>query len=161
NDLAVAAHGPVEPLQVAVDDKDEVVELFASGNADSAGRFGLVHFAITQKRPYLAGRRRQQSAILQIAHETSLVDGIDQSKTHGDGGELPEILHQPGMGIGGKTRLAAQFVAEVFQVLLREPAFKEGTGIDTRGGMALEVDQVARLIAVAPVEEMIEADFKK
>jgi hypothetical protein len=31
NDLAVAAHGAVETLQVAVDHEDQVVELLASG----------------------------------------------------------------------------------------------------------------------------------
>src|SRR6266540_1158029 len=32
DDLAVAAHRPVEPLQVAVHDEDEVVELLAAGH---------------------------------------------------------------------------------------------------------------------------------
>ena len=33
DDLAVAANRPVEPLQVAVDDEDQVVELLARGEA--------------------------------------------------------------------------------------------------------------------------------
>ena len=36
NDLAVAAHRAVEPLEVAVDDEDQVVELFAGGQRDGA-----------------------------------------------------------------------------------------------------------------------------
>src|SRR5437763_9730602 len=36
NDLAVAAHGPVEPLQIAVDHKDQVVEPLARSQGDRA-----------------------------------------------------------------------------------------------------------------------------
>src|SRR5206468_1868235 len=36
DDLAVAADRTVEPLQVAVDDESEVVELFPSGDAERA-----------------------------------------------------------------------------------------------------------------------------
>src|SRR2546422_5937380 len=46
DDLPVAAHGAVEPLQVAVDDEDEVVEVLARGQRDRAKRFGLVGFAV-------------------------------------------------------------------------------------------------------------------
>ena len=51
DDLAVAAHRAVEPLQVAVDDEDQVVELLARGERDGAERFGLVAFAVAQERP--------------------------------------------------------------------------------------------------------------
>ena len=51
NDLAVAAHRAVEPLQVAVDDEDQVVELLARGQRDGAERFGLVAFAVAQEGP--------------------------------------------------------------------------------------------------------------
>ena len=59
DDLAVAAHRTVEPLQVAVDDPDQVVELFARGQRERAERFGLVGFAVADERPdlrLLAGR---------------------------------------------------------------------------------------------------------
>ena len=42
DDLAVAAHRAVEPLQVAVDDEDQVVELLAGGQGQGAERFRLV-----------------------------------------------------------------------------------------------------------------------
>ena len=62
NDAAVAAHRAVQPLQIAVDDEDQVVELFARGNVQRAGRFGLIHLAIATetRRPcdrFLAGGR--------------------------------------------------------------------------------------------------------
>src|SRR6476469_4071197 len=43
NDLAVAAHRPVEPLQVAVDDPDKIVEFFARRKRDGSERLWLVH----------------------------------------------------------------------------------------------------------------------
>jgi hypothetical protein len=51
NHLAVAAHRPVQPLQVAVDDEGEVVQLFARGQGQRAHGFRLVHFAIAQEAP--------------------------------------------------------------------------------------------------------------
>ena len=51
NNLAVAAHRAIEPLQIAVDDEDQVVELFARGERDRAERFGLVAFAVAHETP--------------------------------------------------------------------------------------------------------------
>ena len=51
DDLAVAAHRAVEPLQVAVDDEDQVVELLARGQRDRAERFRLVALAVAEERP--------------------------------------------------------------------------------------------------------------
>ena len=49
--LAVAAHRAVEALQVAVDDEDQVVELFPRGQGQGAHRFRLVHFAVAREMP--------------------------------------------------------------------------------------------------------------
>ena len=51
DDLAVAAHGTVEALQVAVDDEDQVVELLARGERERAHALGLVHLAVAEERP--------------------------------------------------------------------------------------------------------------
>jgi hypothetical protein len=56
DDLAVAAHRAVEPLEVAVDDEDQVVELLARRQADGAERLRLVGLAVAEERPDL--RRR-------------------------------------------------------------------------------------------------------
>ena len=87
--------------------------------------------------------------ILQVAHEARLVDRIDRPDAHRHRRKLPEIRHQPRMRIGGQARLLAQFVAEVLQVLFAEPAFEKRARVDARRGVALEVNQVARLVAVA------------
>src|SRR3979490_3413232 len=78
---AVAAHGPVEPLQVAVDDEDEIVEALACGEPEPRERFGLVHFAIADECPDLAAamfRTVEYSAVGQVGHETRLVDRLDR-----------------------------------------------------------------------------------
>ena len=126
-----------------------------------AHRFRLVHFAVAQERPDLARRLRNDAAILQVAHEARLVDGVDRPEAHRHRGETPEIGHQPRVRIGRKARRVAQFVAEILQVLFGQPAFQKRARVDARRGVALEVDQVARLIAVAGVEEVIEAHFEQ
>ena len=99
DDLAVAAHRPVEPLQVAVDDEDEVVQPFARRQRNRSQRFGLVHLAVAHESPHLAPVRIEDAAIAQVLHEARLIDGRDRSQAHGHRGELPEIRHQPGMRI--------------------------------------------------------------
>ena len=57
--------------------------------------------------------------------------------------------------------MLAQFVAEILEMLFGEPAFQEGARVDAGRGVALEIDQVAGLVAVLGVEEMVEADFEQ
>ena len=57
DDLAVAAHRPVEALQVAVDDPDQVVEVLARRERDGAQRLGLVGLAVAEERPDVAAHR--------------------------------------------------------------------------------------------------------
>src|SRR5699024_3263688 len=51
HDLAVAAHGSVEALQVAVDDEVEVVELFIGRHVQHAAALGLVELSVAEERP--------------------------------------------------------------------------------------------------------------
>ena len=90
NDLAVAANRPVEPLQIAVHDEDEIVETLARREADRTERLGFVHLAVAHEGPNLATFGREQAPVLEILHEASLVDGHDRPEAHGDGRELPE-----------------------------------------------------------------------
>src|SRR3546814_20783356 len=52
NDLAVTAHRTVKALQIAVHDKNEIVEFLPRGTADGAQGFGLVHFAVAAEYPH-------------------------------------------------------------------------------------------------------------
>src|SRR5207245_2113956 len=77
NHLAVAADGAVEPLQVAVDDEDQVVELFATGERQGAERFRLVALAVADEAPDVPLVVRDQSAVFEVAVEAGLVNRHD------------------------------------------------------------------------------------
>src|SRR6185369_13933733 len=160
DDLAVAAHRAVQTLQVAVDDENQVVELFAAGHADGAQRFDLVGLAVAQEGPNLALLGLggvDQATRGEVLHEAGLVDGLDRAETHGDGRELPEVRHQPGVRIR-RNALAAGFLAEVVHLLCGQTAEHEGAGIDAGYRVALEEDQVAAGVMVDALPEMREAD---
>ena len=52
DDLAVATNGPIQALQVAVHDPDQVVEPLTGGQRDRPERLGLVALAVTEERPH-------------------------------------------------------------------------------------------------------------
>src|SRR5208283_3421341 len=72
DDLAVAAHRPVEALEVAVDDEDQVVEPLAPGRAGARQALRLVGLAVAEERPDAAPLRARQSAAFQVAQEARL-----------------------------------------------------------------------------------------
>src|SRR6185312_10689452 len=129
NDLAVAADGTVETLQVAVDDEDQVVELFARRNPDGAERLRLVHLAVAEERPHPAAAGVTQLAVEQVAVEAGLVDRVDRAKAHGNGRELPEVGHEPRVRIG-RQAAGADFLAEAVELALGEPPLQVGTGVE-------------------------------
>ena len=99
NDLAVAAHRPVQPLQVAVHHENQVVQPFAGSQGDRTQRFGFIHLAVAHEGPDSSAGRRLQSAVLQIANKPRLINRLNRPQSHTDGRKLPEIGHQPGMRI--------------------------------------------------------------
>src|SRR5262249_11847133 len=103
DDLAVAADGAVEPLQVAVDYPDEVFQPLARRQRDGPERFRLVGLAVADEAPDFLLGRVAQAAVLQVAVEASLVDAHDRAEPHGDGGELPETGHEPGVRVRGQA----------------------------------------------------------
>ncbi len=130
DDLAVAAHRAVQPLEVAVHHEDQVVELFPGGQRNGAKALGLIHLAVAEECPYLLVRDLLQATVLQVVVEARLVDGLYGGKSHGDGGKLPETGHEVRVGVGGQSAAGPALAPESFQVLLREPAFQEGAGVD-------------------------------
>ncbi|MCY1396850.1 hypothetical protein D9M71_118350 [compost metagenome] len=160
DDLAVAAHRAVEALQVAVDDEDQVVQLLAAGQGDSAQGFRLVALAVAHEAPDLLLAGGDEAAAFQVLHEARLVDRLDRAEAHGHGGELPEVRHQPGVRIGGQA-LAVHFLAEVVQLLFADAAFEEGAGVDAGGDRPLDEDQVAAMLLGGRLEEVVEANIVK
>ena len=156
DDLAVAANRAVEALQVAVDDEDQVVEVFTAGQGDCAQGFRLVALAVAQEAPdFLASR--DVAAGFQVLHEARLVDRLDRAKAHRYGRELPEIRHQPRVRVG-RQALTVHFLAEVVHLFFADAAFHERTGVNAWRGVTLEVDQVAAVCVGRGLEEVVEAD---
>ena len=158
DDLAVAAHRAVEPLQVAVDDEHEIVELLAHRHRDRTHRLGLVHLAVAEEGPDLAIGRLDQPAVLQIPRKARLVDRHHRPESHRHGRELPEVRHQPRVGIR-RQALAADFLAEVMQLVFAQPAFKIRTRIDARARVTLDKHQVAGVGVGGRPPEMVEPHF--
>ena len=157
DDLSVAAHRAVEPLEVAVDDEDEVVELLARGEGNGAERLRLVHLPVAHERPDLAPRGVEQPPVVQVLHEPRLVDGHDGPEPHRHRGELPEVGHEPRVGVR-REPVAVDLLAEPVQVVLGDAALEEGAGVDPGSGVALHVDQVAAVGLVRRMPEVVEAD---
>ena len=157
DDLAVAAHRPVETLQVAVDDEHEVVELLAHRHRDRAERLRLVHLAVAEEGPDLAIAHRHDAAMLEVAHEARLVDRHHRAEAHRHRRELPEVRHQPRMGIRGQS--AAHFLTEAVQLVFAEAAFEVRARIDAGRRVALDEDHVAGMLLARGTPEVIEADF--
>jgi hypothetical protein len=129
DDLAVAAHRTVEALQVAVDDEDQVVELLARRQADGAERLRLVHLAVAAEDPDLAVRGVGDAAGVQVLEEARLVDRHQRAEAHRHRRELPERRHQLRVRIA-RDALALDLLAEVQQLVLREPPLQVGPGVD-------------------------------
>ena len=158
NDLAIAAHRSVQPLQVAIDHEDQVVQLLAHRHGERAHGFGLVHFAVAQECPHLSIGGRDDAAMLQVAQKSRLENRHHRAQTHRHRGELPEVRHQPGMRIGGQPA-AAHLLAKTLQLALVQAPFKVGAGINSGTGMPLHKDHVAGVGCAARTPKMIEPDL--
>ena len=104
DDLAVAAHRAVQPLQVAVHHPDQVVEVLARRQRQRAQRFRLVRFAVADERPHLRLLAADEPARLQVAVEPRLVNRQHRPQPHRHRRELPEVRHQIRMRIGRQAR---------------------------------------------------------
>ena len=158
DDLAVADNRTVQTLQVAVDHEHQVVELFTHGNGQGTLGFRLVHLAVTQEGVHGLLGTILDATVGQVLQEASLIDGGDGAQTHGNGRELPEVRHQFRVRVG-RNALAVHFLTEVVQLLFGQTTFGEGTGVDARGDVTLEVDQIATVLLAASAEEVVVADF--
>ena len=133
DDLAVAPHGAVEALQVAVHDERQVVE--ASRGRRGSGRpivSGSSHSPSPMKHHTWDPRRVGDAAVAQVAVEAGLVDGVDGAEPHGHGRELPELRHQPGVRVARQAP-ATDLAAETVELVLGQPAFEVGPGVDRQG----------------------------
>ena len=119
-------------------------------------RLRLVHLAVAHEGPDLAPGRLREPAVLEVAQEARLVDGLDRAQPHRDRGELPEVGHEPGVRIGGDP-LAVDLLAEHVELGLAEAPLEEGARVDPGRGMALHVDEVPAVALRGGVPEVVEA----
>ena len=161
HDFSVAAHGTIETLQVAIDDKNKVVEIFARRQRDRAQSFRLVRFAVSEKRPDFRVRAGLEAAIFQIAIEPRLINGHERAEAHGHRGKFPELRHQPRMRVRRQSAALPKFAAEVFQLFHGQAAFEKRARINAGRSMSLEINRVALELVGASAEKMVEADFKQ
>jgi len=119
DDLAVATDGPVEPLEVAVDDEGEVVQALVRRELQEAARLRLVHLAVPEERPDPLVTRIFDLSVEQVAVQLGLVDRVHRADAHGDGRKLPELRHQSRVRIGGQpVRRRRLLLAEAVEVSL-------------------------------------------
>ena len=156
DNFSVAAHRPVEPLQIAIHHPDEVVKIFARCECDRAERFGFVRFAVAEERPDLRlFLPVHETARLQVTVEPRLIQRHDRAEAHRDRRKLPEIRHPIWMGIRRQPAALGQFLPEILQMLLVQPAFEKSARIHSGRGVPLEINEVARKIFRASAEKMI------
>ena len=154
DDLAVAANRPVKPLQVAVDDEHQVVELFARCQCDRAQGFRFVHLAIAAKNPDFALAGVGDAAGVEVFEKARLIDRHQRPKAHRHRGELPELRHQLRVWIG-RQALAADFLAKVIELVFSQAAFEVRAPVDARRRVPLKIDQVAAMIRRVGMPEVV------
>ena len=159
DDLAIATHRAVQTLQVAVDDKHQVVKLFAGCQTNGTQGFNLVHFAVTTKHPDFAVFGVGNTTGMQVFEKACLVNRHQRAQTHRDGRELPELGHELGVRVA-RQAFACGFLAEVQQLLFGQAAFHVGTGINTRSDVALDVEAIAAVVFRFCVPEVVKAGAK-
>ena len=162
DDLAVAAHRAVEPLQVAVDDEVEVVELLVGRELQQAARLGLVHLAVAEEGPDVLLAGVLDAAVVEVLVELRLVDRVHRADAHRHRRELPVVGEQPRVRVGRDgldlaVDEVALLLAEAVELRLGQVALEEAAGIHAGGGVALEVDLVAAAGVVLAAEEVVHA----
>ena len=158
DDLAVAAHGPVQALQVAVDDEGQVVEVLAAGHPQRAEGLGLVHLTVAEEGPDARFAGVGDAAVEQVAVEAGLVDRGDRSQAHADGRELPEVGHQARVRVRREALARANLAPEVVELVGAEAPLQEGARVHPRRRVALVEDLVPGTV-VLPAEEPVEGDL--
>src|SRR5688572_28465319 len=93
---------------------------------------------------------------MEVLEKACLVDGGNGPQAHGNGWKLPVIRHQPGMRIGAQA-VTPGFFTEMVHRSFVDPAFKKRTGVNTRRGVTLHVNQITATRMIRPAPEMIES----
>src|SRR5262249_29268555 len=144
DNLAVATNRPVKTLEIAIDDKDQVVELLATRKRDGAERLRLIRFAVAHEGPDLAIGGFGELVVLQILQESGLIDRHQRPEPHRHGRKLPEIRHQPGVRIA-RQAFAAGLLPEIENLFLAQPSLEKGARVDPGRAVTLDENQIAAM----------------
>ena len=158
DDLAVAPNGTVEPLQIAVDHEDQVVEPLAGREVERRGRLRFVELAVAHEAPHARARRVNELAVVEVTVEPRLVHRVERSEPHRYGRVLPEG-REPARVRVRRQSPAACLAPEVVELIFGEPSLQERARVDAGGRVTLEVDLVAETAVALAAEEMVEADL--
>ncbi|EEG34688.1 hypothetical protein NEIFLAOT_00307 [Neisseria flavescens NRL30031/H210] len=71
---------------------------------------------------------------------------------------MPEVRQQVRVRVR-RQAFTVNFLTEVVQLVFGQAAFDKGAGIDARGGVSLEKDQIAFFAFAFGFPEVVEADF--
>ena len=82
DDLSIAAHRAVQALQIAVDDESQIVEVFARCERQATDRLRFIHFPIAKNTPHVPPVGVLETPMIEIAHESGLINGIDWTDAH-------------------------------------------------------------------------------
>jgi hypothetical protein len=159
DDLAIAAHRSVEPLQVTVDHERQVIEILARRERQARNRLRLVHLAVAEHTPHVPVARRCETAMFEVTHEPRVVDRRDRAEPHRTGWELPEVRHQPWMRIGAEAA-AADFLAIIRKLLFAQPPLEERAGVHAGRRVRLKEHEVAAPVGSGGSEKVIESEFE-
>ena len=122
DNFAIASNGTIQSLKIAVDHKNQIVELLTAGQRDGPQALRFIGLAVAQKAPNLAIINREKSTVLHVLHKAGLIDRRQGAQAHRNRGELPEIGHQSRMGIRGQAA-AIHLPAKIMQLLLGQTTF--------------------------------------
>ena len=100
DDLTVASNRALESLQITINDKCQIVEIFSGCQGQSCEGFGFIHFAITKNSPQLPLLGLSQLSVFEVAHEVRLKDRGDRAYPHRASWHLPEIFQKPRVRVG-------------------------------------------------------------
>ena len=160
NDLSISTYRTIEALQVAVDNKVEVIESFACSKTDRTQRLWLIALAIAQEGPDILIRSIFNSPAGQVAVVARLVNCVDRAESHGNGRELPELWHQTRMRIRRKSATGmGKFLAEAIHLMFGQSSFNKCAGVHSWAGMSLEENLISATGMFLATEEVVEPNL--
>ena len=160
--LPLPRTGPVEPLQVAVDDERQVVQTLESRDVNQPSGLRLIHLAVTEERPDVLVRRVGEASGGQVTVEPGLHDRVHGAEPHRDRGELPEVRHQPRVRVARQPVARAtvrELLAEAVEPIFGQSPLEVGPGVDPGRRVPLDEHLVAAARVVLAAEEVVEPDL--